>query len=77
MLNLDLKLYSKLIANRLQPLMPIIIHNDQVGFIQDRQARDNTLRTISLIAKAQKESIPLGLLSVDAEKAFDRIDWMF
>lgn len=77
LINIDLKLYAKMIANRLRPLLPNIIHLDQVGFIPGREARDNTIRTISLISRARTSDIPMCLLSVDAEKAFDRVDWDF
>lgn len=66
-----------MIANRLRPLLPKIIHLDQVGFIPGREARDNTIRTTSLIARARAGNTPMCLLSVDAEKAFDRVDWDF
>lgn len=47
--NIDLRLYAKIIANRLAPLMPTSIHLDQVGFVEGREARDNTLKTITLM----------------------------
>lgn len=77
LINTDLKIYAKMIANRLRPLLPSIIHPDQVGFIPGREARDNTIRTLSLISHSKSKSDPICLLSVDAEKAFDRVDWDF
>lgn len=42
LLNTDLKVYAKLVAQRLAPFMPNIIHPDQVGFTVGRQAPDGT-----------------------------------
>lgn len=50
---------------------------DQVGFFQSREARDNTIRTLNIIASAKKLNTPLMLLSTNAERAFDRVDWSF
>lgn len=50
---------------------------DHVGFIQTQEARDNNIRTLNVIEKARRSRIPLLLLSTDAEKAFDRVDWVF
>lgn len=75
--NIDLQLYSKLIANRLIPKMPTYIHLDQMGFIEGREARDNTVKTLMLMEYARRHAIPSCLLAIDAEKAFDRVGWRF
>lgn len=77
LLNLDAKLYAKAIANRLLPLLPKWVTADQTGFIPGREARDNSLRTLSLIAYVRGSSQPTLLLSSDAEKAFDRVGWEY
>lgn len=75
--NLDLRIYSKIIANRLTPIIPRYIHLDQVGFVKGREARDNTLKTLTLLEYVQRGSIPSCLLAIDAEKAFERVGWSF
>ena len=37
MLSCDFKIFAKIIANRLQMVLPTIIHNDQKGFIKGRK----------------------------------------
>uniref|UniRef100_A0A803JHE0 Reverse transcriptase domain-containing protein n=1 Tax=Xenopus tropicalis TaxID=8364 RepID=A0A803JHE0_XENTR len=77
LLNSDLKLFSKILANRLAPILPHMIHKDQVGFILGRQAGDNTRRVINLIEIAKNQKQQMLLLGLDAEKAFDRLSWPF
>uniref|UniRef100_A0A8C5QKU6 Reverse transcriptase domain-containing protein n=1 Tax=Leptobrachium leishanense TaxID=445787 RepID=A0A8C5QKU6_9ANUR len=77
LLNCDLKLFSKILADRLKPFLPALVHADQVGFVPGREARDNTMRTLQLMHHARRSSQALALLSTDAEKAFDRVDWDF
>lgn len=77
LLNVDLKIYAKILANRLAPLLPGLVHPDQVGFIPGRQAPDNTRRAIDLIHAIHKRKSPSLVLALDAEKAFDRISWSF
>uniref|UniRef100_A0A8C5PTB1 Reverse transcriptase domain-containing protein n=1 Tax=Leptobrachium leishanense TaxID=445787 RepID=A0A8C5PTB1_9ANUR len=77
LLNSDVKLLARVLATRLQHFLPRLVEPDQVGFIPGREARDATSRVINAIALAQKERIPLLLLSTDAEKAFDRVLWPY
>ncbi|MEE6508668.1 hypothetical protein FKM82_022239 [Ascaphus truei] len=44
----DIKIYSKLLDNKLSSILPRLIHRDQVGFVKDRQAADNTRRVIDV-----------------------------
>lgn len=57
--------------------IPQLIHKDQVGFVPCRQGGDNTRRTIDLVDVANKLATPSLLLSLDAEKSFDRLNWSF
>lgn len=77
LLNVDLKLFTGVLAHRLGPMMPGIIEPDQSSFIQNRQCGDNTKRILHLIDKAHKTPLRAVLLTVDAEKAFDRVNWAF
>uniref|UniRef100_A0A8C5PG93 Reverse transcriptase domain-containing protein n=1 Tax=Leptobrachium leishanense TaxID=445787 RepID=A0A8C5PG93_9ANUR len=77
LLNCDLKLYAKILATRLTPYVPGLIHQDQVGFVAGREARDNTIRALTIMHRATRQREGLLFLSTDAEKAFDRVNWEF
>lgn len=79
LLNLDVKILAKLLANRLKSIIPGIIHLDQTGFIAGREARDTSLRALHLIHWARNRPVQhlYIILSTDAEKAFDRVDWSY
>uniref|UniRef100_A0A8C5WC34 Reverse transcriptase domain-containing protein n=1 Tax=Leptobrachium leishanense TaxID=445787 RepID=A0A8C5WC34_9ANUR len=77
LLNNDMKLLARILADRLKRFLPQLIDPDQVGFIPGREARDATTRILNAIALAGQSKSPLLLLSTDAEKAFDRVLWPF
>uniref|UniRef100_A0A8C5LXA8 Reverse transcriptase domain-containing protein n=1 Tax=Leptobrachium leishanense TaxID=445787 RepID=A0A8C5LXA8_9ANUR len=47
------------------------------GICGGREARDNTIRALTIIHRATRQREGLLLLSTDAEKAFDRVNWEF
>lgn len=49
LINVDLKIISKALANRIEKITPHIIHPDQTGFIKGRHSTNNTRRLINLI----------------------------
>lgn len=46
LLNVDPKLFTKLLPLCLKPLLSKLVHLDQVGFIPSREARDNTIKVL-------------------------------
>lgn len=77
LLNADLKIFNKIIAMRLQQQLPSLIHQDQVGFVTTREARDNTIKALNCMHIAKSIGTSCVFLGTDAEKAFDRVGWGF
>ena len=77
LLNTVHKLASSCIAERIKSVLPILISNDQTGFIPGRYIGENTRLIYDILHFTEEQDIPGILLLINFEKAFDSISWMF
>ena len=67
------KILSKVIASRINIVLPKIIHNDQNGFVKGRFIGECIRTTADVMQIAMNKKITGILLMVDYQKAFDSI----
>jgi hypothetical protein len=66
-----MKLFTKVLANRLRAAIPRIVDADQTGFIHGRSISEIFVYATDLLSCCFKRKVPTAVLKLDFKKAFD------
>ena len=76
-MNADYKIASRSVAARLLKVIHLIVSKDQTCGVPGRFIGENVAFLRDIVDFCTFTGVPAALLSLDQEKAFDRVDWSF
>ena len=77
LLNVDYKILTKVIAKRLEKLLPKIINPDQTGYVKGRYMGENVRLIQDIMFYAKRMNSPGIAIFLVFRKAFDSIEWEY
>ena len=77
LLNVDYKLAARVLAGRLLKVIHLVVADDQTCGVPGRYIGENVAFLRDVVHYASFSGQPIAILSLDQEKAFDRVDWGF
>ena len=77
LLNVDYKLAARVIAGRLLKVIHLVVDKDQTCGVPGRYIGENVALLRDVVYYCTSFDVPVAVLSLDQEKAFDRVDWDF
>ena len=77
LIDVDSKIATKVIANRIKNVLPSMIHSYKSGFIKGRFIVETARSILDIIAHTEALKLPGVLLFIYFEKAFDSVEHNF
>ena len=74
---MDYKLCARTLAGRLLKVIHHVVAPDQTCGVPGRFIGENVILLRDIVDGANETNLPVAILSLDQEKAFDRVDWNF
>ena len=76
-MNVVYKILAKVLAIRIEKILPNIINSTHTGFVKGRYILENLITCWEAMNWAKASSQDCAMLLIDYEKAYDRIEWGF
>ena len=77
LLNVDYKIFAKVLSRRLERVITTLIHPDQSSSVPGRTIRDSLSHVMCVTQYANFRNADAMILSVDHQAAFDMVEWDF
>ena len=74
LLNVDLKILSKALADRLKKCLPFLVSRSQTVYVEDLSVKEEEVSDTLHVAAFLKIK---GLVTIDIQNAFDSVDHLF
>jgi hypothetical protein len=75
--NVVYQIISKVIGNRLKPLLPTLISQERAGFVEGRQILDNIIQAHEIIHTLKIQRRGGMIIQLDLAKAYNKISWHY
>lgn len=69
------KIISKVIANRLKPLLPSLILEEKTCYVEGRQILNNIIQAHEVVHSLKTNKQVGMIIQLDLAKAFDKLSW--
>jgi hypothetical protein len=77
LLNVDYKIFTKVLTNRLVPVAKKIIGTNQTGFIKGRNILEGVVVLHEVLHELHRSKARGLILKIDFEKTYDSLSWDF
>jgi hypothetical protein len=75
--NLIYKVISKILANRIKPILARCLSAEQLGFLKGRRIQDAIGAAHESLHSIKKKNLKSLVLKLDLKKSYDNIDWEY
>ncbi|KAJ0589979.1 putative RNA-directed DNA polymerase [Helianthus annuus] len=77
LIGLIYKIFAKILAQRIKPVIPNLVSYTQTGFIEGRCILEGPLIVNEVISWAKGNKKKMFIFKIDFEKAYDSVNWKF
>eukprot|EP00253_Pinus_taeda_P025801 PITA_25801 len=75
--NVVYKIISKVVANRLKPLLPSLVSGEQVGYVEGRKILNNIIQAHEVVNSLTSKRKARMIMPLDIGKAYDKMNWNY
>ena len=68
---------SKFIANRLKPLLPILVSQEQNGYVERRKILNNIIQAQEVVHSLKSNKKAGMAIQLDLAKSYDKLSWSY
>lgn len=75
--NVVCKIISKVIANRLKPLLLALISEEKTSYVEGRQILNNIIQAHEVVHSLKRKKQVGKIIQLDLVKAYDKLSWSY